>query len=811
MLSSFLYHPYGMYTLLETDGLTLSIIQRLVNDNFTLYDFMIVSENVTKLNKSKPALVEKIKETLNIVDEEKFNTTLFKLASKGISARNINTLRELGFNYLDIPNLSNQTLILLTGVSKNVMLSKIKEAYELVEEELTHISTPSYTHILNEAFDKLVPDKFLTLEDLKGKISNHFNIKIYEVEEKEILCYLEKKLEKQLICNTGSSFYKKYKKVEEYLEEDFVHKDILIARMDYMTLQEIGNVFDLSRERIRQIEKRVIQNLPKIEEILLYEQTFTEYDWEENLFMVVFNESQEVYRFLNLVLKKGKKSLISNFEDLNLKGSQKQKIARYYNFFINYENKLVSYSSKLEFFEHLSFNFGQKNIKDYDFAEKANNYIFDTNMEDVNLLFDVNSVRGLVDRSNKVIRERGNSFRFYDIDSLDEKTIEQLEQMLDLPTGIYSMMKIYQDNEEFMKEIDIQSGYELHNLYKKRIVFDNVEYTRMPEFSMGKIFKDEFLKGLFYEQAPISLDDFTQFVEENYGLKQTSLRSLLQTDYIQYLIGTHIRVDYLQLYNDEIEKLRNILTEDIYMIDELALMGKAIDENFHDKFLNNNALLQVDYHIKGQFVLRREFQSIDRYFTNTILKNDYFVNQRTNINRTSSFTSALYELERSLEIVRVEKDVYITAQKLESAGITKKVLLDYRDQAILFAPEDEYFTTHTLRKRGFIHDLDNFGFDEVFYERIIWTDPRVKTIHLAVGSIFLKTNLEISFIDFIQSIVEKYESINIYVLQDEMLDKFNLQIDPGKVINLLKETNMYYSEELNKIFIDKETFYEEIY
>lgn len=811
MPPTFLHHPYGMYTLLETEGLSLHSIQRLVEDNFTLYDFQVENENVIRLSKSKPNLVEKVKERLNLVDEATFRTTLYKLASKGITARNISTLQELGFNYLDIQHLSDQTLASLTGVSKNAMLTKIKEAYKLVEQELTTIYIPSYTYVLNEVFNKLGPKEFLTFGDLKEKISIHFNIQIYEVNEYEILEFLKKKVEKQLIFSKGMRFAKKYKKVEEFLQEDFVDKDILIARMNYMTLQEIGDVFEVSRERIRQKEKRVINKLPEIEEVLLYGQTFTEYEWEENLFMDVFNESQQVYRFINIVLKKGNKRLIDNLEFLNLKNSQKHKIAKYYNYFINYENKLVSYSSKLEFFEHLTFKYGQENLKDHEFVEKANNYIFKSNLELVNLLFDINSVRGLVDRSNKVIREKGNSFRFYNLDSLDGKVIEQLQKVIELPTGIYSMIKIFRDHEEFMKEIGIHSGYELHNLYKKKILLDDVEYTRMPEFSVGKIFKDKFLKGLFYEQAPIYLDDFTEFVEENYGLKQTSLRSLLQTEYIQYLVGLQIRVDYLPLTKEDIEQLRLMLTQDIYLVDELATMGKVIDENFHDKFLNNNALFQVEYHIKGQFVLKREFQSIDRFFTRLILKDAYFVNHRTNINRTLSFTRTLYELEKSLDIVKVEKDIYITAQKLDSAGISKQVLLDYRNQAMLFAPEDEYFTIHTLRRRGFIHELDDFGFDQIFLERIIWTDSRVRTIHLAVGCIFLKTDLDISFIDFIQSIVEKYESINLYLLQDKVQEEYNLQIDLGKVISLSKETNMYYSEELNKLFIDRETFYEEIY
>lgn len=813
MPSRFLHHPYGLYTLLETDGFTLPSIQRLVNDNFTLYDFQVENENVIRLSESKPSLVEKIKDRLGLVDEEKFSTTLFKLAAKGISVRNISTLQELGFNYLDIPDLTDQILFSLLGVSKNAMLTKVKHAYALVEEELNTNSTPtsSYNYVLNDIFDGLPPREYLSLEDLKWKISNHFHIQFHEVDENEILELLNENVEKQLIFSKDMRFAKKYKSVESFLAEDFLDKDIFIARMNYMTLQEIGDIFDVSRERIRQKEKRVIKNLPEIEEIILYEQLFTEYEWEESLFIDVFKESQNVYRFINAVLKKGKKSLVENLDVLILSNSQKQKIAKFYNLFINYQNKLVSYSSKLEFFEHLVFKFGQENLKDEEFVEKANNYIFESDLEDANLLFDITSVRGLVDRSNKVLRSRGNTFRFYDLDLLDEYSLDKLKQLIDLPNGIYSMTKIFNENEEFLLEIGVQSAYELHNLYKKIIVLENVEYTRMPEFSVGKISKDEFLKNLFYEQAPILLDDFTQFVEENYGLKQTSLRSLLQTDYIQFLDGHLIRVDYLPLNDIDINNLRDLLTNDIYTIDEITQIGKSIDKDFHDKFLNNNALLKVGYHIKGQYVLKREFQSVERFFTNLILKNDYFVNTRTNIFRTQSFASTLYSLEKALDIVKVEKDMYITAHKLESAGVSKEELLEFRNQAISLAPEGEYFTIYMLRRRGLIHGLDDLGFDDVFYNRIIWTDPRVRTIQLADGTIFLLTDQDISLLDFIQSIVYRNESINLYVLQDEIEQKYNLRIDLGKVISLVKGSDMYYSEELNKLFVDKETFYEEIY
>lgn len=261
----------------------------------------------------------------------------------------------------------------------------------------------------------------------------------------------------------------------------------------------------------------------------------------------------------------------------------------------------------------------------------------------------------------------------------------------------------------------------------------------------------------------------------------------------------------------ELKRLKDLLVEDIYTVEQIEKIGSAIEENFHDKFLNNMTLLKIGYTLKGKYVLNSAYGSVERYFTDLIMSKDYFEKDQNVIYKTQTFNMALYELEKNLDVVKIENNTYITTKKLNEAGIFKEDLLDFRNEAIRLAPEGKFFTLYTLRKSGLIHSLEELGFERIFYERIIWTSPNVRTIPLAAGYIFLVSDKDVSLTDFIYSIVYEFESINLYELQEYIIDNYNIDIDIYKIITLVRDSNMYYSEDMCKIYIDKDTFYREVY
>ena len=373
------------------------------------------------------------------------------------------------------------------------------------------------------------------------------------------------------------------------------------------------------------------------------------------------------------------------------------------------------------------------------------------------------------------------------------------------------MNKIYKDNIDFMKSIDIRNENELHNLYKTFLPIPNVTYNRMPEFAIGNIEKNEFLIHLFHEQAPIQIDDFVSYVNENYGLRKTSLKSHIQASLSEYVSDEMIRVNYEELSDEEISYLQSVLTEEIHTVDEIIELGIQKFSNFHDKFINNMILKQLGYTIRGEFILSNAYGRVERYFVQKVLKNDYFVNERLPINRTQIFGKVIYDLEKNLDLLKVEKNMYITATKLEKSGVPKSLIIDFQNKVVEFAGEDNIFSLTLLRKKGFMHELFDLGFESIFYDRILWADPRIKTITLAAGYLFIVQDEDVSLVDFLEWLIYEFEIIDGYDLIDYINEEYHVPIELQKAVTLLQSTDIYYSSELSKFYCDKNTFFEEIY
>ena len=161
--------------------------------------------------------------------------------------------------------------------------------------------------------------------------------------------------------------------------------------------------------------------------------------------------------------------------------------------------------------------------------------------------------------------------------------------------------------------------------------------------------------------------------------------------------------------------------------------------------------------------------------------------------------------------MKVEKDTYITIKKLNEVGITKEQLYSFREEAINYFNDEEYFTIVKLRNKGFDHELEDYGFEDVFYERIIWGDDAIRSIPLATYAIYKKSNQDLSLKEFISEYMEKFYSINIYTFLEYFEKEYGLRLNLGKVISIFRNSHMYYSEELAKFYLDVEIFYEEIY
>lgn len=789
-------------------GVSLSQIKKLVVHGISLKDFEDKTDRINYLVFHKPALVKSISEIIPSIKREELEDNLYQLAHEGISGGMIKSLIDSNINYHDLNNLSLEKFNEMMGGNRVSVYNKIITAFEKVERIKKRIPLRKIKESIRNILSDLEIDETLSVEQIEGILSSKFNIKI----NVELIKLILDELYSTNYINYHFKGVKRfYPKIMDYLKGEFKDKEIFLKRLQGQTLAQLASDFQYSRQGIRNIETRVIKRMPVFEEDLRYRADFEKIDFPQELFCMMFEEPIEVYNYLNAKYSKGNQVLLDDIFNMKYTDLQRRMILRFYNRLMNKQGEIKEIS-KMSIFEEVVAKYALDTVTDSDILQKFNEFIIKNNLPKA-FLSEISSLRGISERSNNIIRGKGNTYRYYDFDIVSEDIIKYLIEYLELDSGVYSMKKIFTENPEQMDEIDIRTEYELHNLYRRKIKVDNVNYTRMPEFTVGNINKKDFLIGLFKELSPISLKEFVVYIEEIYGLRQDSLSSYIVSFLFEYLHEDIIKTDYVELSAAENALLKSLLIKPIYTIEEVKKIGIAIRQDFDENFINNMTLTKVNYQIRNNFVLSDRFNSIDDYFRNRILSEDYFINEHLAIYRTQSFGTVLYNLEKNFEIFKIEKDVYITYKKLSGVGVTLDEIMDYKKALIEFIGKDEnkYFTIHSIREEGFEHPLDELGFSQIFYERLIWAFEEFRAIQTSTSYILKKANTTLSLREFLYHYVSEKRVVKLEDLVDDIEKVYNVMLETSKVIYLLRQSDVFYSEELYKFYIDKEDFFEEVY
>jgi hypothetical protein len=797
---------YSLYALCLY-GISINQVKKLVETGLTIEDFKQRTDKTITIATHKPSLYQNILEIIPSIKDEEQKDNLYHLAHEGLSGQIIKNLIDLNITYQDLNELSLEKYNEMVGGNRTSVYKKIMSAFEAVETNKDRIPLRIVRELILEILENLHLDESITIEKMEEILKE----KTIQTLDKKIIQSMLHQLSEVNYVNLDTDGVKRcYPKLLDYLSKEFKDKEIFIKRLQGQTLFQLANAYQYSRQGIRNIETRVIKRMPIFEEDLRYRTDFERYDFSQELFCRLYEEPVEVYNYLNAKYTKGNLTLLSDIFSSKFTDQQRRFILRYYNQFINKQGEIKEIS-KMSIFEEVVSRYALDPVTDTEMVVKFNEYIIKNNLPK-SYISEESSLRGISDRCQNTVRGKGNTYRYYDFEAISNDIIQSLTEQLDLSPGVYSMKKIFRENPELMMEIDIRTEYELHNLYRRLVDVENVNYTRMPEFTIGNIEKKEFFIGLFQEYSPILLKDFVRYVEEEYGLRQDSLTSYILGYLIEYIHEDYIKTDYIEMTEEEYQQLKSVLTNPIYRVEELKKVGKSIREDFDERFINNMNLSKVNYQIKSNFVLSSTYNSIDEYFRTTILSEDYFTNEHLDVYKTQSFKAVLYNLEKTFEIFTIEKDVYITFKKLKEAGITLDVILDYKRSLLNFIEEDDrYFTLYSVREEGFEHYLDSLGFSDIFYERLIFAFEEFRGTQVSNTYIFRKTNSAVSLRDFLYNYVSTKRVIKLEDLIDQIEQSYNIVLESSKVIFLLRQMDVFYSEELYKFYIDKEDYFEEVY
>lgn len=327
---------------------------------------------------------------------------------------------------------------------------------------------------------------------------------------------------------------KNIKSLEEELKPilDANKIKIFIDRINGRTLNEIAKDFNVTRERIRQIECKVLSILK--DKKLGYDkylEIVQKYDFKKEDIYKIFGK--EICNFIELrfgldFLEEERIPLEEILNDVEISNDIKNKINNLLNediLVIDGEKIKLTKKSLMEYF--LKKN-AAVTINLEKFKEMYNDFLDTYCQGKIEKLKNRDYENAIKNRPD-ILSKLKNTIRYYDIENKDMKKFLTTLELTKYKNIEYSSLKIFRDNLDLMKEYDVQDEYELHNLLKKICKdnknFSNIKFSRMPIIQFGKVDRMKQAKDLYLKLAPISFEDFSKEYDRIYGIDENTVKA----------------------------------------------------------------------------------------------------------------------------------------------------------------------------------------------------------------------------------------------------------------------------------------------
>lgn len=608
-------------------------------------------------------------------------------------------------------------------------------------------------------------------------------------------------------------FYPYLQKAIEQIKNEKL-RTIIIRRINQETFECIGNSFGLSRERIRQIEKKGKKEFPHVAEDD-YAILFKKYNWSSELFCYVFNQSNCVYNYLVWRYGVGEQIIENILHDdninLDLKKRAKKIIYKSYLFIDNVRVK----KDRQHILNYLIRTYCEDEVHINDVEDLYNMFLEDYNLTDEKYYY--SSGRYLETRliaSDIVLWKYGRRLRYYDTTEINEENLaEDLE--FDKYSNIeLSTLKLFKDYEKIMNEWDIRDEYELHNLIKKVVPQNNIyklKMLKMPTIRFGQADREMQVFNLLLENSPISNVELANNYERKYGIKDKTVLANYFKCIEEYCYKGVYSIEYISMKDEQVISMKNNLTQNTYSIDELINVFKSMFPKEYKNYINEYNMKKIGFRMGSRIAYPQKYNSLEKYCYYLLMKDDVFDIDKfhKNLTITQEFYNCLAKLKQELDIIEFYPKKYINIRKLASKNINKNNLYDIVNAIDEFVG-NSYFTIYSLRRNGFTHEIDNLGFEDYFFNSILICNQRFKSCRVSGRVLFKKCCEKVTVADLVASIVYKKNSIDVFELIDFIDDEYGIEFERYKISLIADAKGLYYDEIMEKIYINYDEYFKEV-
>ncbi|WP_288146998.1 hypothetical protein [Thomasclavelia cocleata] len=258
--------------------------------------------------------------------------------------------------------------------------------------------------------------------------------------------------------------------------------------------------------------------------------------------------------------------------------------------------------------------------------------------------------------------------------------------------------------------------------------------------------------------------------------------------------------------------------KDYYEYNELIDSAKKVIidskfKNYNENKIESN-LSQTKLEKCNDIFLSERFIDLEEYILHEMFKTDvYFYNYKF---ESSNYSYYIDKLCRKQLAIKFDDERYFTFNKLASFGVTSKDILDFKYSLISYLKVND-FVSYSKIADLISNRILNVLFSNQLLENFIKSFDEFKSYKIGNRVTFVIKSNDLKK-EYLENIISKYikskgvKSYDVYRLIIEINEKYDFDFSfESFLCDVVKFEKIYYSEETEKIYINKKNYYEEIY
>lgn len=179
----------------------------------------------------------------------------------------------------------------------------------------------------------------------------------------------------------------------------------------------------------------------------------------------------------------------------------------------------------------------------------------------------------------------------------------------------------------------------------------------------------------------------------------------------------------------------------------------------------------------------------------------------------SSFKSYLSSAQAAGAVFDYDEDTWITTAGLQELEINRAELDAFAQEAVAasVAAGIPQFTVPWLRTNATGIALLAYDLSDIFYESVLLSRKRFCTRgHLGGRRIFAEPHTQARGRDLAASLLMRESSLDFDELLEILVDEYGIGITVTQLVQLIRTTNLFYSPELNRVYVSHDQFIREV-